>query len=117
MCWDPCTDTFTIHRPQVDILDVNHGYESAPHTLFTLADEQGGETEECLRVHAYFDSGVLEVFVNERTVITTRIYHPENRCFGLRFSAKSNISAKSNMTTIEAAAVLLRADVWDNLHL
>jgi beta-fructofuranosidase len=52
---------------------------------------------------------VLEVFVNERTVISTRIYYPSDQCFEPRFFADSE-----NSSDIEAA-VLLRADVWDGL--
>ena len=88
---------------------INHGHESAPHTLFTFVNEQGEEIEETLRVHAFFDKSVLEVFVNERTVISTRIYHPSDRCFGVRFFAEAANERVDDETT------LLHAEVWDGL--
>ncbi|KAJ5139074.1 uncharacterized protein N7515_003922 [Penicillium bovifimosum] len=106
LAWNPQSETFTIHRPAVDD-EINHGYESAPHTLFTSLNE-GGEEEEMLRVHAFFDSSVLEVFVNERTVISTRIYDTD-RCFGPLFFAEDV------KTDDGPAAVLVRADIWDGL--
>jgi beta-fructofuranosidase len=105
--WHPHSETFTIHRPQIENKEVNHGYETAPHTLFTFC-KGGEETEETLRIHAFFDSSVLEVFVNERTVISTRIYHPSNQCFEPLFFADSDSSDFE-------PAVLLRADIWDGL--
>ncbi|KAJ5902465.1 hypothetical protein N7495_002993 [Penicillium taxi] len=109
LAWDTCSETFTIHRPELKDPEINHDYEVAPHTLFTSIDENGDEIEETLRVHAFFDTSVLEVFVNERTVITTRIYHPSDKCFGMRFFAESTDKGR------EEAAVLHQADVWDGI--
>jgi beta-fructofuranosidase len=111
LAWQPRSELFTIHRPSLANPDINHGHESAPHTLFTLVNEQGDETEETLTVRAFFDNSVLEVFVNDRTVITTRIYHPSDRCFGIRFFANSNEGQSDQIPTI-----LLQADVWDGLN-
>lgn len=94
----------------IDDTEVNHGYETAPHTLFTCLNERGDEVEETLRVHAFFDSSVLEVFVNDRTVISTRIYHPEANCFGLLFFAESDAGVDGDQP-----AVLVRASIWDGL--
>lgn len=73
-------------------------------------NERGEESEETLQIHAFFDKSVLEVFVNERTVISTRIYHPSSQCFGARFFAEAPDSAFK-----EDQTVLLRAEVWDGL--
>ncbi|KGO63736.1 Glycoside hydrolase, family 32 [Penicillium italicum] len=110
LSWDPRSEIFEIHRPLIDNAEVNHGYETAPHTLFTFLNERGEEVEETLRVHAYFDSSVLEVFVNDRTVISTRIYHPGDRCFGPLFFAESDAGDDE-----QPAAVLVRASIWDGL--
>ncbi|KAI2694860.1 CAZyme family GH32 [Penicillium roqueforti] len=110
LSWDPRSETFEIHRPLIDDTEVNHGYETAPHTLFTCLNERGDEVEETLRVHAFFDSSVLEVFVNDRTVISTRIYHPEANCFGLLFFAESDAGVDGDQP-----AVLVRASIWDGL--
>ncbi|CAG8243557.1 unnamed protein product [Penicillium salamii] len=107
LSWHPHSETFTINRPKIDNTEINQGYETAPHTLFTLESETE-ETEENLKVHAFFDSSVLEVFVNERTVISTRIYHPSDSCFEPVFFAEST---SPNLEP----AVLLHADIWDGL--
>ncbi|KAJ5658028.1 Glycoside hydrolase family 32 [Penicillium longicatenatum] len=108
LSWDPCKEIFTIDRPPVD-QEINHGQESAPHTLFTYLDDQE-EVEEALKIHAFFDHNVLEVFVNDRTVITTRIYHPSDQCFGVKFFAEPAEQQDGRSST-----VLLEADVWDGL--
>ncbi|KAJ6109804.1 Glycoside hydrolase family 32 [Penicillium sp. IBT 16267x] len=108
LAWDSNSETFTIDRPPVG-QEINHGQESAPHTLFTYLVNQT-EVEESLKVHAFFDHNVLEVFVNERTAITTRVYHPSDRCFGVRFFAEPVDDQGS-----KSSAVLLGADVWDRL--
>lgn len=111
LSWDPRSETFEIHRPLINNTEVNHGYETAPHTLFTFLNEHGEEAEETLRVHAYFDASVLEVFVNDRTVISTRIYHPADHCLGPLFFAESDAGANDE----QPAAVLERASIWDGL--
>lgn len=111
LTWEPRTETFTIHRPPAEDPKINHGHESAPHTLFTFMDDNDNEVEETLQIHAFFDKNVLEVFVNGRTVITTRIYYPSDRCFGIRPFAETadNSQPDENPTT------LLQADCWDGL--
>lgn len=78
--------------------------EKAPFTLFTTRDAQTGvEVEERLKIQAFFDRSVLEVFVNERAVITTRVYLDAAECTGLEFFAES------------AGVMLVDAAVWDGL--
>lgn len=110
LAWSPRSETFTIHRPPVENPKINHGHETALHTLFTSINEEDEEIEEALRVHAFFDKSVLEVFVNERTVISTRIYYPIDRCFGIRFFAEASGDQGPEDTTR-----LLQADAWDGL--
>lgn len=110
LVWNAQSETFTIHRPPTEDPGINHGYESAPHTLFTSVNERGEESEEPLQIHAFFDKSVLEVFVNERTVISTRIYHPSSQCFGARFFAEGPDSWSRQDQTI-----LRRAEIWDGL--
>jgi beta-fructofuranosidase len=123
LCYTPTTETFTIHRPQSPTeTTINHGYESAPHTLFTYLNESGIEIEETLQIHAFFDKSVLEVFVNGRTVISTRVYYPLERCFGVRFFAEEIDTERVTETKKscvgdceEGPALLVRAEVWDGL--
>ncbi|KAJ5107577.1 Glycoside hydrolase family 32 [Penicillium angulare] len=109
LTWDSTSETFMIDRPLVKDAKINHGRESAPHTLFTYMHGQQ-ETEETLKIHAFFDRSVLEVFVNNRTAITTRIYHPSDRSFGVRFFAEPIVEGLENPST-----TLLQADVWDGI--
>lgn len=110
LSWQSVDETFLVERPKLVDSSINHGTECAPHTLFTYLDDKNCE-EETLRIHAIFDQSVLEVFVNERTAITTRIYVNERICSGLKFFAESVSDAEDT----NPAAELLRADVWDNL--
>lgn len=72
--------------------------------------------EETLRIRALFDASVLEVFVNERTAISTRIYNvSETDCPAgttLRFFAVSPVSEGNDATV----AKLLHATAWDGLN-
>jgi hypothetical protein len=53
---------------------------------------------------------VLEVFVNGRTVISTRVYRSEGICCGIRFFAEKE---GDGGVVDEGAALLVRAEVWD----
>ncbi|KAL2208566.1 glycosyl hydrolase family protein [Sarocladium strictum] len=110
LAWHPEDETFTIHRPPPEDADTNHGFDSAPHTLFTYKTEQDEETEENLQVHAFFDQSVLEVFVNERTVISTRVYHSAGRCYGVRFFAEVG-----GDDVVHGVTKLVRASAWDGI--
>jgi beta-fructofuranosidase len=90
--------------------------ECDPHTVVTFRDAQRNEIEETLRIRAIFDKSVLEVFVNERTALSTRIYVDSDRCFGLNFFAEGGVNdACDNME--EIVCMLLEAQVWDGLEL
>lgn len=104
LTWSPSSETFSITR----LSPATNRPErvTAPHTLFTLGDDDDGR-EEPLRIRAFFDSSVLEVFVNDRTVISTRVY---SGCQGaVHFYAEGQEDSD--------AAVLLRGNVWDGLSL
>ncbi|KAI9375888.1 glycosyl hydrolase [Aspergillus egyptiacus] len=131
--WDPFTETFQIDRPDLSDTpfsrsNINHGPEVAPHTLFTTVNKTSDsrlfgllstttetETEEPLRIRALFDGSVLEVLVNDRTIITTRIYlageDGRSPCADLEFYAVPLESTAQE----EAPARLLHATVWDGL--
>ncbi|RPA76422.1 Arabinanase/levansucrase/invertase [Ascobolus immersus RN42] len=84
--YDPIIETFTIDRSSISQPSkehpVNNRDESAPHTLFTFIDIEGTEKEETLDIHIFQDMSVVEVFVNKRTCISTRLYGVIGRCFG-----------------------------------
>lgn len=110
--WSPAEEDFAVERPDLVTAEASVKFqaEHAPHTLFTMQDvSTGKETEEKLRVHAFYDGSVLEMFVNERTVVTTRIYTTDARCVGLAFFAESGVGAH------ESAAVITECSAWDGL--
>lgn len=111
--WNDQTDTPVKHAPEV-----------CPHTLFTYKTKSGGndgideESEEPLHIHAFYDTSVLEVFVNERTVLSTRIYYAtafgdstSTGCHGMYFFAEESDVENNEFGTTG----LLGAMVWDGL--
>jgi beta-fructofuranosidase len=90
LTFSPNDETFTIERPSFaspcrgDL--INTTPERAPHTLFTTVGTSNEKVEEHLHVQVWRDNSVLEVFVNGRTAISTRIYAGENT-IGIRFFA------------------------------
>ncbi|KKP03051.1 hypothetical protein THAR02_04820 [Trichoderma harzianum] len=65
--------------------EINDEPEFAPHTLFTVQDPATGKNDqETLDIRIFFDVSILEIFVNERVVITTRIYPESGKCYGLQ---------------------------------
>lgn len=64
--------------------------------------------EETFWIRAIFDKSVLEVFVNERTVISMRIYVDEDRCFQLGFFSEGG-SIDDKEAVFEPLATLLSA--------
>lgn len=84
--------------------------EIAPHTLFTYLDDVTGQAaEEKLRIRCWFDTSVLEIFINERTAISTRIYPSSSDCFGVRFYAEG-------LEAADQFSVLENAMIWDGLR-
>lgn len=69
----------------------------------------GEEKEESLHVRAFYDKSVLEIFVNSRTAISTRVYPHLDRVFGLE------ISAEALLPDQEVVADIKTGTVWDGL--
>ncbi|KAJ9230276.1 CAZyme family GH32 [Paecilomyces variotii] len=138
LVWDQNSETFMIERPNIwrkqSDTPVNHAPEVSPHTLFTyISHTKSGdgcgvdeEREEPLHIHAFYDSSVLEVFINERTVLSTRIYYPADTngafdigCHGIYFFAEgSNFTdarEPSSIANESSTTALLGATVWDGL--
>ncbi len=94
--FSPDAETLTIDRSQsTSITGVNTSPETALHTLFNLKDPSTGAVEqEALDIRIFYDVSVLEVFVNERTVISTRTYPDVASCFGIEVFAESGDAAE-----------------------
>ncbi|KAF4876674.1 Acid beta-fructofuranosidase [Colletotrichum siamense] len=75
--FDPSCERLTIRRDkstkETGVVVVE---ETAPHTLFTYVEESDGNKrkQELLLLRVLFDVSVLELFANERTALTTRLY-------------------------------------------
>ncbi|KAI5251459.1 Arabinanase/levansucrase/invertase [Aureobasidium subglaciale] len=84
----PSESLITIERSQSRRTDVVKPIklddEIAHHAFLTLRDSITSATKpENLEIRIFFDVSVFEVFVNSRTVLTTRVYPNSGRCFGV----------------------------------
>ena len=120
LMFEPQSETFTIDRPslptQKSLKLMNSAPEVAPHTLFTTRDQTTGEEDtEVLHIQAWQDNSVLEVFVNSRTAISTRLYAAQET-FGMTFFAtdSSSIGSSSNPGGADTTE-LLTAVLWDDI--
>lgn len=67
-----------------------------------------------MRIRAWRDNSVLEVFVNGRTAITTRLYATEETV-GIRiFADDDSLSPGLGAGTCDSSA-LLQATLWDGI--
>lgn len=112
--YDQFHETFTINRPPFPILNssefISSAPEMAPHTLFTMRDPISGRfAQEKLQIRAWRDNSVLEVFVNGRTAISTRLYAAEET-FGLRFFADDKVDCMGDVPS-----ELVCATLWDGI--
>ncbi|KAJ5304266.1 uncharacterized protein N7443_003926 [Penicillium atrosanguineum] len=103
MIFEPLRETFTINRPSFpglgSALLINSSPEVAPHTLFTTRNpDTNEECTETLDIRAWRDNSVLEIFVNGRTAISTRLYAAEET-HGMRFFA---FNGDSSLGTVNA---------------
>ncbi|KAK3683270.1 putative beta-Fructufuranosidase [Vermiconidia calcicola] len=111
----PHLETFTVTRPSFPSPKsaelINSSPEVAPHTLFTMRDPASGAAEEeTLDIRAWRDNSVLEVFINGRTAISTRIYAAEET-FGIRFFADESLTERGT----EIGTELVFATLWDGI--
>ncbi|KAM0723190.1 hypothetical protein Q7P37_001390 [Cladosporium fusiforme] len=115
----PNTETLTIQRPSFTLPNsntlVNSNPERAPHTLFTTLNPTTGQEEtEALHIRAWRDNSVLEVFVNGRTAISTRLYAGEET-IGLRFFADENNAVDALGGDAPGSSEVVYATLWDGI--
>jgi beta-fructofuranosidase len=67
-----------------------------------------------MRIRAWRDNSVLEIFVNERTAISTRLYAAEETV-GIRFFADDGAATSSVESASAASSHLLGATLWDGI--
>ena len=124
LIFTPRSETLTIHRPSFPGPNssqlINSASENAPHTLFTSRDPGTGiEQTETLDIRLWRDNSVLEVFVNGRTAITTRIYGGEET-FGLRFFADDGRDSEFGVNAVKGGEIeateLVSAMLWDDIR-
>lgn len=102
LTFTPPTELLTLTRPSFSSPTsgnlINTLPELAPHTLFTTRDPTNNTTStEPLHIRAWRDSSVLEVFVNGRTAISTRLYAAEETV-AIRFFAEGGESKVRSAT-------------------
>ena len=70
----------------------------------------GYESREELSIHAFFDASIMEVFVNGRTAITTRIYTESATCFTMKpFVQHSKVGGS---TTEQELSMISQFDLY-----
>jgi beta-fructofuranosidase len=79
--FEPSSETIVVDRSQSSHQPgIRRCQERAPHTLFVFgaSDKDSSLTKvrtvEPLKFHVLYDCSVLQIFANERTAITTRVY-------------------------------------------
>ncbi|KAF4120348.1 beta-fructofuranosidase [Geosmithia morbida] len=85
--------------------------DAAPHTPFTISDPATNEVQEELpQLCLSYDQSVLEVFLNERTVPSTKLYPPApDRGFGITMPAQGPVyEAEGTLATVKGS-------IWDGL--
>lgn len=117
VCFEPGRETLFVDRSRSTIgEEINTKTRSAPHTLFTF--RQGTTTRrESLTLHVYFDASVLEVFANDRTALTTRVYPDAPAGLGMCQGIRLFVEAESDhMSTLQQrvsfGSCVRRCDLW-----
>ncbi|KAK8113010.1 hypothetical protein PG984_013536 [Apiospora sp. TS-2023a] len=111
---DPTIRTIITYRPSTETLtitrchstahsDINTSEETAPHTLFKFLGPHSAPTSdgdgsasaatprtEPLTLRVFFDVSALEIFANERTAISTRVYPESGTCYGISTFVEGN---------------------------
>ncbi|EMC92494.1 glycoside hydrolase family 32 protein [Baudoinia panamericana UAMH 10762] len=109
--FDAETETVGIDRSASTSRDgVGTKLRTAPHTLFAF---RAGENVrwETLEIHAVFDASVLEVFFNNRTVLTARVYSDSGTCATLCPVMDDSLGNATRYGG-ESSSELLSFDVW-----
>lgn len=102
-------DRHDVCSGQHEASGINVDPEFAPHTLFTTQDPvTGKKCQEMLDIRIFFDVSVLEIFVNERVSITTRIYPESGECYGLQPFVKHHQGSAGG-----DEAIVLRCAGWE----
>ncbi|SPO04563.1 related to Sucrose-6-phosphate hydrolase [Cephalotrichum gorgonifer] len=77
-----------VRRESTSAPGVNVSDEVAPHPLFVFCAGEGGAggqlRREKLLLRVFFDASAIEVFANDRTALSTRVYPDTGRCFRIK---------------------------------
>ncbi|KAL5376273.1 hypothetical protein DPSP01_010623 [Paraphaeosphaeria sporulosa] len=113
--FEPASESIIVDRSQSSTISgTRNCQEHAPHTLFKFArlekDHQSDEKTvlEDLRFHVLYDCSVLEIFVNERTALTTRVYPVSGTSNGVRLFIEREHHASSGSVMSQ----ILSCDLW-----
>lgn len=73
------------HKSNAGATGIATEAEVAPFALLSFLDPASNSVvREKLDIHIFYDVSVLEIFVNNRVAITTRVYPDTGKCFGVR---------------------------------
>ncbi|KAH7019662.1 glycoside hydrolase family 32 protein [Ilyonectria destructans] len=111
----PPSESLRIDRSRsTSITNINVSTKTAPHTLFSFRDGDKIKYED-LDFHVFFDVSVLEVFVNDRVAMTTRVYPEEGSVYGIRlWVGDDERSSSKDPKGVEGTMATLRScDIWE----
>jgi beta-fructofuranosidase len=84
----------------------SHAFLSLTHSTNTLLASQKPED---LEIRIFYDVSVLELFINNRTTLTTRIYPESGKCFGIL----PFVVAEGKSSGREDICIIQKFDVWE----
>jgi beta-fructofuranosidase len=100
VAFNPRTETITVDRSMSSLRsDIVKTTKRAPHTLFRYAN---GEIEP-LDLVIYFDTSVLEIFANDRTALTTRVYPEDGSCIAVEHSCDQNVMSQFKIWRLDGS--------------
>ncbi|ORX98300.1 glycosyl hydrolase [Clohesyomyces aquaticus] len=113
--FNPVSESIVVDRSKSSSQDgIRRCEEHAPHTLFNILNfskerHSTGQTRlETLEFHVLYDCSVLEIFVNERTALTTRVYSASGTSTGiLPFVERGNCACFGS-----ERSRILKCDLW-----
>lgn len=107
--YDPSNNTVVVDRSHSSLIDgFNNASVVGYFYPYTMQAEYGNNTQEALTWDIFLDGSLLEVYINERFALTTRIYPSKETSTGLGVYVGSGASATFESINMWASL----ANVW-----
>jgi beta-fructofuranosidase len=115
--FEPRSEALTVDSSRSTTIEgVGTGKKIAPHTLFEIEGNDKSAVLEDLTFQVFYDASVLEIFVNERTALTTRVYPDSGTVYGIKaFCEVEAHDARKDCLpdhTAEQDSVVERMQAW-----